>query len=346
MIEFKGNINIMQVEKPMNNRNQALNLLKCFACIGVVFIHVVFPGLLGKIIKILSAFAVPCFYMIAGFYAFNCTENIIKRRLFKIMKIFLYSILLFFAFYFVVHIIEQDYNEWLIHLFTLKNTFKSIIFCTIDYAIPLWYLIAMIETYILWFFAVKYNKQEYLVKFIPLLFILRFILTSYVETKGLAWCLKINFITCSLNWFLLGYYIHKNKQKITTILNNKFLLLSILLGCTVALIPVIFNTCIKFSCIGLFFYSVALFIFAIKYEYNVITNAMTYIGEKLSLNIYILHVLIAKLLHYINVLQLHIQSVVLLFVKPLIVVVLTILIAYLIELIKNRLISVKGLKNT
>ena len=53
------------------NRNLKLNLLKGFACIGVVFIHVTFPGKAGSIISAISGYAVPIFYMIAGYYIYG-----------------------------------------------------------------------------------------------------------------------------------------------------------------------------------------------------------------------------------------------------------------------------------
>ena len=36
----------------------------------------------------LAQFAVPVFFMIAGYYAFGCPIETIRRRLFKIIKIF------------------------------------------------------------------------------------------------------------------------------------------------------------------------------------------------------------------------------------------------------------------
>lgn len=68
-----------------------LNLLKGFACIGVVFIHVSFPGVIGGIIKHASAYAVPIFFLIAGYYSFSKNLNTIKRKLIKIVKIFIFN---------------------------------------------------------------------------------------------------------------------------------------------------------------------------------------------------------------------------------------------------------------
>ena len=46
-------------------RNEKLNLLKRVACIGVVFIHVTFPGVFGQIVGDAAGFAVPVFLMTA-----------------------------------------------------------------------------------------------------------------------------------------------------------------------------------------------------------------------------------------------------------------------------------------
>lgn len=49
--------------------NTTLNIIKGFACIGVVFIHITFPGIVGDSVLYVSAYAVPAFFLIAGYYA-------------------------------------------------------------------------------------------------------------------------------------------------------------------------------------------------------------------------------------------------------------------------------------
>ena len=55
----------------MSSRNNMLNFLKGIACIGVIFIHVPFPTVIGKLISLVCAYAVPVFYLIAGYYSFD-----------------------------------------------------------------------------------------------------------------------------------------------------------------------------------------------------------------------------------------------------------------------------------
>ena len=49
------------MEGVKSNLNIMLNFLKGLACIGVVFIHITFPGKVGEIIKYASAYGVPIF---------------------------------------------------------------------------------------------------------------------------------------------------------------------------------------------------------------------------------------------------------------------------------------------
>ena len=338
----KGIVNKMNYANTRKNRSQTLDFLKGVACIAVVFIHVSFNGFTGDVIRNLSRFAVPCFYMIAGYFALGCSDTVIYRRLVKIIKIFLYALSIWFICCLFVHIFKHDFQSWLMNIFTLKSLLKCIVFCTIDFAIPLWYLVAMIETYFLWFFIIRYDKVNDILKFLPIIFLLQFILTTYVESNNLPWSLKINFITRALPWFLLGYCINKYKNISMSIKDYKLFLYGII-GIVVTHFHIIFKTRIDFSCIGLFIYSTAIFLFAIKYENAKLSNIITYIGNKLSLNVYILHCLVASLLHYINILMFHFSHSIITFFKPVIVVIFTLLLTYIIELFKNN--SCKILNN-
>lgn len=279
-----------------NNRNQLLNFLKGIACIGVVFIHIKFPGMTGEVVSKLFCFAVPVFFMIAGYYAFSCSEDTIKRRFFKILKIFTWGYFWFFT-YTIALLKDGTEIEWLISHYTYKTIIKYVIFCTIDFAIPLWYLIAMLETYLLWFFVVKNRKENQLLKLMPILFIFYILPTTICETNDFSWFWQVNFISKALPWFLFGYYAHSiGKEKIDKRRRDSFSVIIALIGCFIALIPIMFKTNIKFSCIGSILYSISLFVMAIKHPKKTLFKPIEYIGDKLSLNIYIFYVFIADVI--------------------------------------------------
>ena len=230
----------------------------------VVFIHIKFPGNTGEIISKIFQFATPIFYMIAGYFAFNCTEATIKRRLVKIVKIFLWSFLCYFGYNLIIHLTNGDIILWLKYNFDCKAIIKIIAFCTVDYAYHLWYIIAMIETYLLWWLVVRKQKQDIMLKLIPILFATLIFLEVFCETNNYEWFWKINFATKALPYFLMGYLIKKNNEKILDKISFKSVIASGIVGLTIALVPVIFSTKIRFSMVGIIIYLVSLFIIAIK----------------------------------------------------------------------------------
>lgn len=280
-------------------KNVKLNLLKGFACIGVVFIHVQFPTLFGQIIRYMAGFAVPIFYMTSGYYDYNKGEDVIKNRLFKIIKIFIIGYCYFFLYHIIYNSLNHSLGNWFADNFNWFTPVKYIVFCTIDFAIPLWYLIAMIEVYICWLIIVKKGKEQAAVAIMPVLFILRMILTGYCETVHLEWFWKINFLTDGMSWFLLGYYLHSPKSKWIRYLSSLKLVILTAIGCVLVLFPVFINPQIRMNVVGIIPYSLALFALTLKSSGSSICKPMEFIGEKLSLYLYILHLVIAYALEAI-----------------------------------------------
>lgn len=126
--------------------NYKLNFIKGIGCLSVIFIHVRFPGIFGTCISKMAGFAVPNFLMISGYYAYEKDPEVIKKRLKKIILLFLYAYILFFTLKIFGN--NDSLGMWLCSNFNWQTPIKYIVFCTIDFAIPLWYLIAMIEIYI------------------------------------------------------------------------------------------------------------------------------------------------------------------------------------------------------
>ena len=236
------------VEK--KSRNRCLNFLKGIACIGVVFIHIHFPGVTGDVAWRLSQFAVPLFLMIAGYYAFECDENVVKRRLIKILKILAVGYCVYFVWSFGIQLLKGNGVEWLASSYNWKTIIKNVVFCTPDpLPVHLWYLIAMVEVYVLWFFIVRAKKENLLIPLIPLLFVFSVGLTMFCETKGFAWMYKINFIARGLPYFLTGYFIH-SKENLFKI-KNKWLFAVIMFCIPMMLIPDMMHFKINYACIFL-----------------------------------------------------------------------------------------------
>ena len=325
---------LMETKERVNtNRNQFLDFLKGLGCIGVVFIHIRFPGVMGQVISKVSQFAVPVFFMITGYYALECPHTIIKRRLIKTLGIFFYGYFFFLIYSIAFALKNGVLVDWLKANYTWKALVKSVFFCTIDFAIPLWYLIAMLETYILWYFAVKSKRQKQLVDMMPMLFALQIVLTVVCETNDFAWFWKINFLTQALPWFLFGYYVHGHeKEEIWMKRHGKVLAVCAAVGCIAAIVPVVLDMPFDFSCIGILFYSASLFLIAVYYYDMPIYEPIAYIGNKLSRNVYIFHVLVAGGLSFgfHHILNIDVEGDFFKWTKPIMTVAATIILSWMI----------------
>lgn len=278
----------------LTGRNNCLNLLKCIACIGVVFVHVTFPGTFGEIVKYTaSAFAVPLFFMIAGYYSFGCTYNKIKKRFIKIVKILVFAIIWWFLYRSVLNIQDNTIIEWLASIFTWKTLVKFFAFCTISWAIPLWYLIAMAETYFVWMFIVQYKAEAKATNLTYLFFALGAILSVIVDTFGLNWSYKINFICRAMPWFMFGYLVKERYESELPDIKNTTLLSIAIVGWIISLSAIILKTPVNYYYVGVLLTAPSLFLIGVKNSNIRISRAVEYIAEKLSLFIYIFHSIVS-----------------------------------------------------
>ena len=320
-------------------RNEVLNLLKGLACIAVVFIHIHFPGVVGIIIwKSLASFAVPSFLMIAGYFAFGKDETVIKRRMIRILKIFAFGYLCFLGYNVFFQVLRGSVVEWLSLNFKYTTPIKYAVFCTIDFAIPLWYLIAMAETYFVWHFVVKHKKENRALFIMPLLFVFKIVLTTYCATKDLPWMFHINFLTGAMPYFLFGYYL-RSKEKFFKSFRYSSVLLVIVVGSLASLIPLLCDFPIKISCIGNIIYSLAIFTLAIKIPDKSYCKPLEYVGDKLSLNVYIFHMLVSSVLYIVcskYLLNIDLSAGLLNWIRPILVVILTLVWAQVLEKVKIR----------
>lgn len=314
----------------MSRRNNCLNLLKAFACIGVVFTHVTFPLVAGQVIKSLSEFAVPLFFMIAGYYAYNCDRNKINKRLAKILRILIFGYFLFFLYDFLSAIRTNTLTEWLTTNFTLMTPIKYIVFCTIDWAVILWYLIAMAETYLFWSFIVKKNKQDNIIKYTYILLLCGAILTTVVESLNLPWMYKINFLFRALPWFLIGYLTKRDYEEKLKQVNNIKLILFVVLGWFITLFPILFKTKINFNYFGVLITAPSLFFIGIKNPDIKPSTFLNYLGDNLSLYVYLFHQLVGCIIIILisKLFNINVESMFYMVLHPIITLTLTIVVSF------------------
>ena len=143
-------------QKPHNKKLMTLELIKLFASYMVVFIHVPFYGISGNIINALARFAVPFFFLISGFFSFNIPLEKIKERTKRIVTITVFSSILYFLFKIAVLLYYGDISNvvsYFIGFLNLESLIKLFVFNYPFSSGHIWYLLALIYVYIIFYFT-------------------------------------------------------------------------------------------------------------------------------------------------------------------------------------------------
>lgn len=271
------------------NRNLMLDFLKGIGCIGVVFIHVRFPGNLGEIVSYLARFAVPMFFMISGYYAFENKQEVLLKKIKKIGWIIIYSLLLYI--FYTVFVRKSDGLELLTYP---SYWLKMIILGNFDVfgAYHLWFLVALVYAYLILYIILKKNWYPLAIRGIPFLFLLRIIMCAIVETKNVTWYAESNFLVCALPYLFLGNYVAYREKEINKF-NNISLLIIAMLGAIFGIINVLCEWKINLAEVGVTFYAIAIFVLAIKNSNISLCDKVEKLGQKYSLYVYVIHLVIA-----------------------------------------------------
>ena len=145
-----------------NPYNYCMDFLKGLACIFVVFIHVKFPGIFGQAVQAVARFAVPFFFMVSGYFYYRPNyQGVIGggKKILHILKIFFFA----YLFYIIVAIIE---NLFLGGTNSFDFSLKHILWVVTIYMLPsnvpgqLWFLLSLLEVYIIWFIIDYYHQRK------------------------------------------------------------------------------------------------------------------------------------------------------------------------------------------
>jgi hypothetical protein len=175
--------------------------------------------------------------------------------------------------------------------------------------------------------------------------VIHLIISIFKDSNYIPWNLQATFLGSGLFWFLFGRFIAEKKENLLIKLHNKNFLLFItfLLSGIIAVILNYFTP--NFSEFAIIPYSTLLFLLAIKNPTVHINKTLEFIGDKLSLNIYILHIILAKVLGVI-ILKLGIdQNNIYILVRPIVVVFFTLIVSWILYKIQNYMFPF-GNKNT
>lgn len=143
----------MSERSQQTKRNQRMDLYKGLAIYFVVFIHVLFPGWVGESLRAVGRFAVPLFFLTAGYFNFGADVHALERRALRTLKLLVLGCIPY-AVLGAALAVKQGTGlfAWLKGLFSLHVLKELLAFHTIPfaYAWQMWFLGALFTVYLWW----------------------------------------------------------------------------------------------------------------------------------------------------------------------------------------------------
>ena len=217
----------INTEKEMTNlelrRNNTLDVIKLFASYMVVFVHAVFYGKLGVLAAALARFAVPLFFLVSGFYAYKAPAKVLKRRMLRLLRLYLFAALAYTVYNVLIRLLHGNPQDVAAYLRAYANPnalLKLILLNLTICSAHLWYLLAGVYVYGIFYFAAKYNVSEKLIFIVSLLALLLHLflgeVLSVFERYFPLYYVR-NFALFGVPFFGFGLLVNKHQEKLRTI---------------------------------------------------------------------------------------------------------------------------------
>ena len=294
------------------NRIYGLDILKVFCISFIILLH---TGVLKHCLSInldpICRFAVPCFFMITGFF-YHSTVNA-KRDVSQIKKVII-LILIANAVLILLNIIDclvsgNSVIDWLLSCVSKRKLIRLLLFNNgiIDGRFGsdhIWYLNALLYVLVIAFIFRKLGIFKVLYYLSPILLICGFVIECFSQqlfgvnfSAEASYCYYRNFLTVGIPYFCIGSILSRfdlgkiKKHKFT------FLILSVILLCVSFVefkVELHFSLCTN----GEFFivtplYSIGLFLFFYSVfadkKPNKLFRFIALIGERYVVWIYLFH---------------------------------------------------------
>ncbi len=205
-------------------KNNTLELLKLFASYMVVFVHISFYGKMGITVDALARFAVPFFFLVSGYYSYQITCKKIKKRIKNIFSLLVLSAICCSVFEIVVLL---KYNTAGLIELVNKCTDLSTYVNLVVFNMPvisghLWYLLAVLYVYVVFYFVTKFNVKEKTVFALSFaLLLLHILLGEGLSVLGIVLPIHFvrNFALMGIPFFALGLFVKKYENKFESIPN-------------------------------------------------------------------------------------------------------------------------------
>ena len=339
------------MESISNPRWDSFDTIKGIACIGVVFIHVLFPEPLKDTVKCMARFSVPVFFLTSGFFfskdGRTCSAGKTGEKVRHIMLLILNAALFFTLFQLVFKPLEDPNWRPLKYLAERATAGKLVkLFITNDPLAfgHLWFLLALLYIYLFCLLFFGNGKRLGGAGLIGCALLVGYMLLQ--EFTGVLYAMHLRsfihipesdqslfyanlFVFRGLSFFLIGIALRRNEQQICSRRCPKplFLSLFVFFLAVTAWEWTKTNNYTQYY-VNSILAAFTLMIFAIQWS-TLKPRFLHYLGRKLSLYIYIFHIPVQKSLNLFFRKQHISNSPLILWTMPFLVLAATILISFL-----------------
>lgn len=282
------------------NVNLCLDFLKGIGCVLVICIHVMFPGMLGNVLAVLGGYVVPLFFMISGYYAYGTDTKVtgekLKRKIKHITDITVKAFAVYLVFSLVKTVVDGEMSivQWLRSIAEPSYIAKMLLMQNFDriYGFHLWFLPALIYSYLFLYLINKWQCYKYAYSCVLPLFILRCAVAAVTDN----WHFTGNFLLTGIPYILVGNYLASNRDKLREKLTERKVQFCLFAGCFGMLLGMYVSVLRVIQTAGTILFSTALFVFAQKKPEQYVSKTVVIIGQKYSLFIYIVHIMVYEII--------------------------------------------------
>lgn len=294
-------------------KNKLLYSLQGIACIMVILIHSRFPGVIGYSLNAIARFAVPLFFIISGYFTYTADTKKLLKKMLHITKLFILSFGVYVLYtYFLCRLNNniQEFSNTISCMLMKENILKLAILNVVPLANHLWYLPALLYCYI--FRLITKNKilsKSYiLAPFVLVGAYIYAIISIYNNTfeniyirNWMFFGVPLFCIGCEIKKLISSKKLNMNKISNTLLLSLSFLgLVTTFIEISILHKHGIYSMLEFF--LGSILLTIPLFLFCIKNaDSKLQIKPLSYIGENLSLMVYIIHPLFIKIMNDIYI---------------------------------------------
>lgn len=298
-----------------SHRNLCIDILKFISSCFIIFIHISLPGRTGSLLDCMARFAVPFFFSVSGYYAYNASTQTILIRMKRIIRLFILSNMLYFIYELIIRYLYnfQSISEYILNLINIRNIALFIFMQKNLIADHLWYLLAMILVYLFYLVYCTFFKDDkinyftfYLASFLALLIHILAHTKFFGVDFSLHYLVIRDAVYFGLPMFALGMFLNEYSKKINDNyeINNKKLTMYLIIGFALSIIQWFGFGKVELP-LGMIIVDICLILLCVNNKLEISeqkTKLVSYLG-KISTYIYIIHPLIDRAINILKELE-------------------------------------------